>query len=133
MSICMKCGDTHAKSCEQNTERRNDLDAAKAMADKWRARAEELVELLAKANEIGRLRHELAIARSERDLALGKGEAIRVHNNVVKEHDAMHAELLAERERTDALVNALSYEGGPWPKKVGAAMQAIRDARGWDR
>ena len=79
------------------------------------------------------LRRQLEEAQYERDLALGKGEAIRIHNDVVKERDAMHAELVAERERSDALVNALSYEGGPWPKKVGAAMQAIRDARGWDR
>ncbi len=54
-------------------------------------------------------------------------DAWRIHNGAVKERDAMHAELVAERERTDALVNALSYEGGPWPKRVGAAMQAVRD------
>ena len=84
-------------------------------------------------NEIGRLRHELAIARSERDLALGNGEAIRIHNDVVKERDAMHAELVAERERTDALATAVKRQGAPWPKEVGAALQAIVDARGWRR
>ena len=70
---------------------------------------------------------------AERDLALGKGEAIRIHNDVVKERDAMHAELLAERERTDALAVAVKRQGAPWPVEVGAALQAIVDARGWGR
>lgn len=77
------------------------------------------------------LRSQLEETRAERDLALGKGEAIRIHNDVVKERDAMHAELLAERERTDALATAVKRQGAPWPRDVGVALQGIVDARGW--
>ena len=89
MSICMKCGDTHAKSCEQNIEQRRLIEQLRREAD----------------------------------------EADRERARFASTNVTLGSQVDAERTLADALMNALSYEGGPWPKKVGAAMQVIRDAR----